>query len=32
MIQISGTMQWFTILEYKLHSFNIQDDQSIQGF
>ena len=31
MIQISGTMQWFTILEYKLHSFNIQDDQSMHG-
>ena len=24
-------MQYFTILQYKLHSFNIQDDRSMRG-
>ena len=24
-------MQYFTILQYKLHSFNIQDDRSTRG-
>ena len=24
-------MQYFTILQHKLHSFNIQDDQSMRG-
>ena len=27
----SGVKQYFTILTYKLHSFNIQDDQSTRG-
>ena len=27
-IQTSDRMQYFTILQYKLHSFNIQDDRS----
>ena len=27
-IQTSGRMQYFTILQYKVHSFNIQDDRS----
>ena len=30
-IQISDRMQYFTILQYKLHSFNIQDDRSTRG-
>ena len=30
-IQTSGRMQYFTILQYKLHSFNIQDDRSTPG-
>ena len=30
-IQTSYRMQFFTILEYKLHSFNIQDDRSTRG-
>ena len=30
-IQTSGRMQYFTILQNKLHSFNIQDDQSMRG-
>ena len=31
MIQTSDRMQYFTILQYKLHSFNIQDDGSMGG-
>ena len=30
-IQTSDKMQYFTILQYKLHSLNIQDDQSTRG-
>ena len=30
-IQTSDRLQYFTILQYKLHSFNIQDDQSTRG-
>ena len=30
-IQTSDRMQYFTILQYKLHSFNIQDDRSTRG-
>ena len=30
-IQTSDRMQYFTILKYKLHSFNIQDDRSTLG-
>ena len=30
-IQTSDRMQYFTILQYKLHSLNIQDDQSTCG-
>ena len=30
-IQISDKMQYFTILQYKLQSFNIQDDRSTRG-
>ena len=30
-IQTSDRMQYFTILQYKLHSFNIQDDRSMRG-
>ena len=30
-IQTSERMQYFTILQYKLHSFNIQDDRSTGG-
>ena len=30
-IQTSDIMQYFTILQYKLHSFNIQDDRSTRG-
>ena len=30
-LQSSGRMQYFTILQYKLHSFNIQDDRSMRG-
>ena len=30
-IQTSDRMQYFTILQYKLHSFNIQDDRSTCG-
>ena len=30
-IQTSDRMQYFTILQYKLHSFNIQDDRSTSG-
>ena len=30
-IQTSDRMQYFTILQYKLHSFNIQDDWSTRG-
>ena len=30
-IQTSYRMQYFTSLEYKLHSFNIQDDRSTRG-
>ena len=30
-IQTSDRMQYFTILQYKLHSFNIQDDRSMHG-
>ena len=30
-IQISDRMQYFTILQYKLHSFNIQDVRSLRG-
>ena len=30
-IQTSERMQYFTILQYKLHSFNIQDDRSTRG-
>ena len=30
-IQTSDRMQHFTILQYKLHSFNIQDDRSPRG-
>ena len=30
-IQTSDRMQYFTILQQKLHSFNIQDDQSTRG-
>ena len=30
-IQTSDRMQYFTILQNKLHSFNIQDDQSMRG-
>ena len=30
-IQTSDRMQHFTILQYKLHSFNIQDDRSMRG-
>ena len=29
--QTSDRMQYFTILQYKLHSFNIQDDRSMHG-
>ena len=29
-IQTSDRMQYFTILQYKLHSFNIQDDRSMR--
>ena len=30
-IQTSDRMQYFTVLKYKLHSFNIQDDRSTRG-
>ena len=30
-IQTSDRMQYFTILQHKLHSFNIQDDRSTRG-
>ena len=30
-IQISDRMQYLTILQYKLHSFNIQDNRSARG-
>ena len=30
-IQTSDRMQYFTILQYKLHSFNIQNDRSTRG-
>ena len=30
-IQTTDRMQFFTILQYKLHSFNIQDDRSTRG-
>ena len=30
-IQTSYIMQYFTILQYKWHSFNIQDDRSTRG-
>ena len=30
-IQTSDIMQYFTILQHKLHSFNIQDDRSTRG-
>ena len=30
-IQTSDRMQYFTILQYKLHSFNIQDHRSTRG-
>ena len=30
-IQASDRMQYFTILQHKLHSFNIQDDRSTRG-
>ena len=30
-IQTLDRMQYFTILQYKLHSFNIQDDRSTRG-
>ena len=30
-IQTSDRMQYFTILQYKVHSFNIQDDRSTHG-
>ena len=30
-IQTSNRKQYFTILQYKLHSFNIQDDRSTRG-
>ena len=30
-IQTSDRMQYFTILQYKLHSFNIQDDRNTRG-
>ena len=30
-VQTSDRMQCFTLLQYKLHSFNIQDDQSTRG-
>ena len=30
-IQTCDRMQYFTILQYKLHSFNIQDDRSTPG-
>ena len=30
-IQTSDRMQYFTIFQYKLHSFNIQDDGSTRG-
>ena len=30
-VQTSDRMQYFTILQYKLHSFNIQDDRSTRG-
>ena len=30
-IQTTDRMQYFTILQYKLHSFNIQDDRSTRG-
>ena len=30
-IQTSDRMQYFTILKYKLHSFNIQEDRSTRG-
>ena len=30
-IQTSDRLQYFTILQYKLHSFNIQDDRSMSG-
>ena len=30
-IQTSDRMQYFTILQYKLHSFNIRDDRSTRG-
>ena len=31
MIQTLDRMQYFTILQYKLHSFSIQDDRSTRG-
>ena len=31
-IQTSDRMQYFTILQYKLHSFNIQDDRSTRAW
>ena len=31
MIQTSDRMEYFTILKYTLHSFNIQDDRSTSG-
>ena len=31
MIQTSDRMQYFTILQHKLHSFNIQNDRSTGG-
>ena len=30
-VQTSDGMQYFTILQYKLHSFNVQDDRSTRG-
>ena len=30
-VQTSDRMQYFTILQYKLHSFDIQDDRSTRG-
>ena len=30
-VQTSDRMQYFTILQYKLHSFNIQDDRRTRG-
>ena len=30
-LQTSDRLQYFTILQFKLHSFNIQDDRSMSG-